>query len=41
MKKLVIVIIVLLVALFLALRSERVQDFLDRLSKTHKVNLIQ
>ena len=41
MKKVIIGIIVVLVLLFLALRSEKVQDFLDRLSETHKVDLIQ
>ena len=41
MKKVVIVIIVALVLLFLALRSEKVQDFLDGFSETHKVDLIQ
>lgn len=41
MKKVIIGIIVALVLLFLALRSEKVQDFFDGLSKTHKVDLIQ
>ena len=41
MKKVIIGIIVALVLLFLALRSEKVQDFFNRLSETHKVDLIQ
>jgi len=41
MKKVIIGIIVALVLLFLALRSEKVQDFFDSLSETHKVDLIQ
>lgn len=41
MKKVIIAIIIGLVLLYLALRSEKVQEFFDRLTKTHKVNLIQ
>ncbi len=41
MKKVIIGIIVALVLLFFALRSEKVQDFFNRLSETHKVDLIQ
>ena len=41
MKKLIIVIIILLTALFFALRSEKAQSFLDNLSEKHNVDLIQ
>ena len=41
MKKVIIAIIIFLIALFYALRSEKAQSFLDDLRDTHKVNLIQ
>ncbi len=41
MKKVIIAIIILLVALYFALRSEKAQRFLDDLSEGHKVDLIQ
>ena len=41
MKKVIIAIIIFLIALFYALRSEKAQSFLDDLSKTHSVDIIQ
>ena len=41
MKKLIIIMIILLVAVYFALRSKKAQSFLDDLRDTHKVNLIQ
>ena len=40
MKKVIIAIIILLILLYLGLRSEKVQDFFNNLSKTHQVELI-
>ncbi len=41
MKKLIIIVIILLTALYFALRSEKAQRFLDDLRDSKKVNLIQ
>jgi uncharacterized membrane protein YwzB len=41
MKKLIIVIIILLAALYFALTSQKFQSFIDNLRDTRKVNLIQ
>jgi hypothetical protein len=41
MKKVIIAIIILLILVYLAIKSEKVQSFFDRLTKDHKVNLIQ
>ena len=41
MKKLIIVMIILLVAVYFALRSQKAQSFLDDLRENSKVNLIQ
>jgi len=41
MKKVIIAIIILLILVYLAVKSEKVQSFFDRLTRDHKVNLIQ
>ena len=41
MKKLIIIMIILLTALYFALTSQKFQSFLDNLRDTSKVNLIQ
>jgi hypothetical protein len=41
MKKLIIIMIILLLALYFALTSQKAQSFLDNLRDTSKVNLIQ
>jgi type IV secretory pathway TrbL component len=41
MKKVIIAIIVGLILLYFALRTETVQDLFDRLTKRHQVELIQ
>jgi hypothetical protein len=41
MKKVIIAIIIFLVLVYLALKTETVQSFFDRLSRDHKVDLIQ
>jgi len=40
MKKLIIAIIIVLILLYLGLRSETVQDFFDNLSKSHQAEII-
>ena len=41
MKKVIIAIIILLILAYLAVKSDTVQNYINKLSKTHKVNLIQ
>jgi uncharacterized protein YoxC len=41
MKKVIIAIIILLILLYLGLRSEKVQDFIDNLRETHEVEIIR
>jgi hypothetical protein len=41
MRKLIIIMIILLLALYFALTSEKFQSFLDNIRDTSKVNLIQ
>ena len=41
MKKVIIAIIIFLVLVYLALKTETVQNFFNRLSRDHKVILIQ
>ncbi len=41
MKKVIIAIIILLILVYLALKTETVKSFFDRLTRGHKVNLIQ
>ena len=41
MKKLIIIMIILLTALYFALRSEKAQSFLDDLRDSHQVDLIR
>ena len=41
MKKIIIIIIILMLALYFALTSKKAQSFLDDLSESHKVDLIQ
>jgi hypothetical protein len=41
MKKVIIAIIIFMILVYLAVKSETVQSFFDRLSRDHKVNLFQ
>ena len=41
MKKVIIAIIILLILLYLGLRSEKVQDLFNNLSQTRKVEIIR
>ena len=41
MKKVIIAIIIILILAYLAVKSDTVQNYINKLSKTHKVNLIQ